>query len=114
MSPATVDRGFNVLSIFVSRDRPFDRRAFERSRPASIGGDEGATLPISSAEDVVLAKLDRYQRGGEVSERQWTDVMGVLRATGSALELPYLHQGAVELGVADLLDRALDEVETDR
>ena len=60
---------------------------------------------------MVLAKLEWYRRGGEVSERQWTDVMGVLRATGSALELPYLQQGAVELGVADLLDRALDEAE---
>ena len=96
------------VDVFVSRDRPFDRRAFERSRPASIEGKGGATLPVSSAEDVVLAKLEWYRRGGEVSERQWADVMGVLRATGSALDLPYLRRGAVELGVGDLLDRALD------
>ena len=37
------------VDVFVSRDRPFDRRAFERSRPASIGGPGGATLPVSSA-----------------------------------------------------------------
>ena len=102
------------VDVFVSQDRPFDRRAFERSRPTSIEGEEGATLPVSSAEDVVLAKLDWYRRGGEVSERQWTDVMGVLQATGSALDLPYLHRGAVELGVSDLLDRALDEADRAR
>ena len=96
------------VDVFVSRDRPFDRRAFERSRPASIEGPGGATLPVSSAEDIVLAKLEWYRRGGEVSERQWADVMGVLRATGSGLDLPYLQGGALELGVADLLTRALD------
>jgi hypothetical protein len=100
------------VDVFVSRDRPFDRRAFERSRPASIEGPGGATLPVSSAEDIVLAKLEWYRRGGEVSERQWADVMGVLQATGSGLDLPYLHRGATELGVTDLLDRALDAAAT--
>jgi hypothetical protein len=99
------------IDVFVSRDRPFDRRAFERSRPTSIEGAGGATLPISSAEDVVLAKLEWYRRGGEVSERQWADVRGVLQVTGSALDLPYLRRNAVELGVGDLLSRALEEAE---
>jgi hypothetical protein len=116
-----VDRktSFNVIhlesmlkvDVFVSRDRPFDRRAFERSRPASIGGAGGATLPVSSAEDVVLAKLEWYRRGGEVSERQWTDVMGVLQLAGSTLDVRYLRLGAAELGVGDLLTRALEEAD---
>ena len=95
------------VDVFVSKDRPFDRRAFERARPAAA--EEGITLPVSSAEDTVLAKLEWYRRGGEASERQWTDVTGVLRAVG-ALDDAYLRQGAAELGVADLLDRALEEV----
>jgi len=95
------------VDVFVSKDRPFDRRAFERARPATA--EEGITLPVSSAEDTVLAKLEWYRRGGEASERQWTDVTGVLRAVG-ALDDAYLRQGAAELGVADLLDRALEEV----
>jgi len=99
------------VDVFVSRDRPFDRRAFERSLPASIEGTGGATLPVSSAEDVVLAKLEWYRRGGEVSDRQWTDVQGVLRATAGALDLPYLRRGAAELGVGDLLHRALEEAD---
>lgn len=97
------------VDVFVSRDRPFDRRAFERSRPASIGGPGGPTLPVSSPEDVVLAKLEWYRKGGEVSERQWTDVIGVLQVMGSSLELRYLRHGAVELGVGDLLQRALEQ-----
>jgi hypothetical protein len=98
------------VDVFVSKDRPFDRRAFERSRSAAIEGASGATLPVSSAEDIVLAKLEWYRRGGEVSERQWTDVLGVLQAGTGDLDLPYLRRGSAELGVDDLLTRALDEV----
>lgn len=99
------------VDVFVSKNRPFDRRAFERVRPATAEG--GGDLPVSSAEDTVLAKLEWYRRGGEASERQWTDVTGVLRTVG-ALDEAYLRHGAVELGVADLLDRALDEVQRGR
>ena len=94
------------VDVFVSKNRPFDRRAFERARPATT--ESGGELPVSSAEDTVLAKLEWYRRSGEVSERQWSDVTGVLRAV-LAFDEAYLRQGAAELGVADLLDRALEE-----
>lgn len=99
------------VDVFVSKNRPFDRRAFERARPATA--ESGRDLPVSSAEDTVLAKLDWYRRGGEVSERQWTDVTGVLRAVG-AFDEAYLRQGAIELGVVDLLARAIDEAQPGR
>jgi hypothetical protein len=41
------------------------------------------------------------------SSRQWTDVLGFLDASGPGLDRAYLEQGAHELGVADLLARAL-------
>jgi hypothetical protein len=91
------------VDVFVSRDRPFDRCAFDRSRPSTPEG--GSEIPVSSAEDTVLAKLEWFRRGGEVSERQWTDVLGILR-TCRALDGVYLQRGAAEIGVADLLERA--------
>ena len=99
------------VDVFVSRDRPFDRRAFDRSRPSIPEGD--SEIPVSSPEDTVLAKLEWFRRGGEVSERQWTDVVGILRA-GRALDEAYLQRGAAELGVADLLARAFEETARDR
>ena len=57
----------------------------------------------------ILAKLEWFRRGGEISERQWTDVLGVLRAGVASLDRRYLEEGARELAVADLLDRAFAE-----
>ena len=97
------------VDVFVSKDRPFDRRAMERVRPSSPEAADERSLPLASAEDTVLAKLEWFRRGGEVSERQWTDVLGVLRAGGDALDRRYLEDGARELAVSDLLARALAE-----
>jgi hypothetical protein len=94
------------VDVFVSRDRPHDRRAFERARTTPLEG--GGELPIGSAEDTVLAKLEWFRKGGETSQRQWGDVTGVLRAARE-LDHAYLKQGAHELGVLDLLSRAMEE-----
>ena len=101
------------VDVFVSKDRAFDRRVMERAKLHNLGPAGGGALPLASPEDIVLLKLEWYRRGGEVSERQWTDVAGVLVAGGSALDVAYLKDGAVELGVADLLARALAEAERD-
>ena len=97
------------IDVFVSKDRPFDRRAMERAQRLSTGAAEGRALPFSSAEDVVLAKLEWYRRGGEVSERQWSDVLGVLRACVGSIDRAYLSSSALELRVDDLLARASSE-----
>jgi hypothetical protein len=97
------------VDVFVSKGRPFDRRAMERARASSPQTADERPLPLASAEDTILAKLEWFRRGGEVSERQWTDVLGVLRAGVTTLDRRYLEEGARELAVADLLERALGE-----
>ncbi len=53
------------VDVFVSRDRPFDRRAFDRARPAVPEG--GSEIPVSSPEDTVLAKQRVLAEGGQGS-----------------------------------------------
>jgi hypothetical protein len=67
---------------------------------------------VKTAEDTVLRKLQWYRRGGEVSDRQWRDVLGVLAASRGSLDRDHLRRWAADLGVADLLERAVDQVET--
>jgi hypothetical protein len=97
------------VDVFVPRGRPFDDRALERSRPEPLEAEGGRRARLATAEDTILAKLEWYRRGGEVSERQWSDVLGILRVAGPALDEVYLSRGAAELGVEDLLDRARSE-----
>ena len=95
------------VDIFVSKGRPFDRQAAERARPQAIDdAPDAIRFPVASPEDTVLAKLEWFRLGGETSERQWWDVVGILRVTVDA-DRAYLRRWAGSLDVADLLERAL-------
>jgi hypothetical protein len=53
-------------------------------------------------------KLRWYRLGNEVSDQQWRDLLTVTKVQRARLDLAYLRRWAVELGVADLLVRALE------
>jgi hypothetical protein len=65
---------------------------------------------VQTAEDALLSKLAWYRQGGEVSENQWRDVIGILKVQAERLDLGYLQKWAEELGISDLLLRARQEV----
>ena len=48
----------------------------------------------------------RYRAGGSVSDRQWRDVVQVLRQSREQLEDGYLDEWSARLGITDLLARA--------
>lgn len=112
-------RSFNLIhlatmfkvDVFVSTGRAFDREAISRTRAEVIGEGEAArAFAVASAEDTVLLKLEWYRKGGEVSERQWADVLGILRILRARLDETYLDRWAASLGVTDLLERARQAV----
>jgi hypothetical protein len=75
------------------------------TKEAPFRGEE-ARYPITSEEDILLAKLRWYKDGGETSDRQWQDIMGIV-AVNPSLDLEYLRTWADRLGVDSLLTRAL-------
>ena len=94
------------VDVFVSKSRPFDRSSFARRESVRNGESE---VYVSSAEDTVLAKLDWYREGGEVSDQQWRDVLAILAVQKDRLDVEYLRTWAESLGVQDLLERAWAE-----
>jgi hypothetical protein len=103
--------GFKI-DFFVKGDGDFDEVELERSQPTRVSANPSRTAMVKTAEDTVLRKLQWYRSGGEVSDRQWNDVLGMLATVGDDLDLGYLNRWAAKLGVSDLLERAVNEVET--
>jgi hypothetical protein len=96
------------VDIYILTARAFDQESFRRRRQAALEeSDHPRLFSLDTAEDTVLHKLEWYRAGGEVSERQWGDVVGVLAVQSGALDMQYLREWARELGVDDLLERAL-------
>jgi hypothetical protein len=97
------------VDVFVRKERPFDQIQFQRRVEQVIATDPNQKAFVSTAEDIILSKLEWYRMGGEVSDRQWRDILGVLKVQAGRLDLDYLDRWADELGVSDLLQSALKE-----
>jgi|ERR1044072_3991084 hypothetical protein len=111
-------RSFNAIhfdsvfkvDIFVARAE-FALTQLNRRQLRKISLENDDALYVATAEDTVLAKLRWYRAGNETSSTQWNDVLGVLGTSRSSLDLEYMHTWARKLGIEDLLQKALDDVE---
>lgn len=97
------------VDVFIPRPRPFWQSQFARAQRQTFALESEVSARFASPEDTILSKLEWYRPGAEVSERQWRDILGVLKTRAGELDLTYLRQWALELHVADLLERALRE-----
>lgn len=93
------------VDVFILGRTPFDLEEFRRPRPERIAIDPEAIVYVKSPEDTILRKLLWYRMGGEASDRQWTDVLGIARTQGDRLDREYLSRWALQLGIDDLLKR---------
>jgi hypothetical protein len=103
-----IDTMFKV-DLFIPKARSFDQAQLADRVEMEVTSDPQRKAWFVTAENIVLAKLEWFQLGDQVSERQWRDVLGVLKTQGKNLDFAYMQQMAKTLGVADLLKLALDE-----
>lgn len=93
--------------VFVLRGDRSSREEMARARVQQLSTASGeVAVRFATPEDTLLNKLRWYRLGDEVSDRQWGDILGVLRIQGEALDREYLEREASALGVDDLLRRA--------
>jgi hypothetical protein len=99
------DGGLKV-DLFVLGPGLLDRRQIERRILVLVTLD-GPEIWITSPEDQILRKLSWYRATGSTSERQWRDVIGLLRVSQDRLDQDYLSSTAEEVGLDDLLTAAI-------
>lgn len=97
------------VDVFIPRPRPFVQSQLTRAKRQFFTFDTEVSANFASPEDTILAKLEWYRLGGEVSDRQWRDILGVMKVRAGDLDIGYLRTWAQALAVADLLERALGE-----
>lgn len=95
------------VDVFILKQRAFDINQMQRRISQSLGDAPEEHAYFSTAEDIILAKLEWFRSGGETSERQWRDILGVLDIQSNRLDFEYLQNWAEKIGVQDLLQRAL-------
>lgn len=94
------------IDLFIAGGTPLDEQQLKRRQPIRLGS--GQTVYVHPPEDILLQKLRWYRLGGEQSDRQWRDILGIVRVQGPRLDRGYLEANAPVLEVSDLLLRALD------
>jgi hypothetical protein len=99
------------VDVFILKQRAFDLNQIQRRISQTVGDGPEDRAYFSTAEDIILAKLEWFRAGGETSERQWRDILGVLDLQGDRLDFEYLRKWAVSLDVNDLLQKAIEAVQ---
>jgi hypothetical protein len=110
-------RSFNAIhfdsvfkvDVFVPPTDDFSQQQLRRRQLEDLAPDVEQTIYVATAEDTILAKLKWYRAGGETSNTQWTDVLGIIGTQGRGLDVDYLRAWALKLNISDLLERVLDE-----
>lgn len=100
--------GFKI-DVFILKAHPYHQLQMQRARSASASVN---ALPFifATPEDIIIAKLDWYQRGGQVSTQQWNDILFMLQNHVDGLDLGYLYHWTQALKLGDLFDQAFDHI----
>ncbi len=119
-----IDRGasFNVIHLDLAykvdffvrgRTRWSDAQMQRRALGPISQEPDAPSAQLASAEDMIVQKLRWYKMGGGVSDRQWSDVQGMLKVQRTRLDYAYIRHWAAELGLTDLLRQAMEDAGTD-
>jgi hypothetical protein len=95
------------VDLFMMGGTRLDEEQMARRQRVQVSSNPDRFLYVYAPEDILLQKLRWYRLGGETSDRQWRDVLGIVRVQAGRLDAAYLRRGAAILEVEDLLTKAM-------
>ena len=109
-------RSFNIIDneslgkvdFFILKNDPFPRTEFRRRQAKVVRQNPDRVLFLPTAEDIILQKLIWHNLGFG-SQKQWRDILGVIKLQGETLDFNYLRQWGTNLGLLESLERALNQ-----
>ncbi|MGK7876135.1 MAG: hypothetical protein AB4426_23410 [Xenococcaceae cyanobacterium] len=109
---------FNVIHLettekadmFVMRSDEFSRSKMARRQLHVPDGELDESFYVCSPEDTVLQKLVWFRMTAREFQKQWRDILGVLKLQGERLDFGYMWQWADTLGLLAELETAFTEV----
>lgn len=99
------------VDLFVTGDSLLDRLQIQNRTRIALDTDPPIELWVTSTEDQILRKLSWFKQGGETSDRQWRDIVSILRVQASRIDTEKLDQIVAEIGLQRLLDQARQEAD---
>jgi hypothetical protein len=103
-----IHMGFQFkVDFFVAGGGTLDRDELDRSITLMPIAESTQAVRVASAEAMVVRKLDWFRKGGGLSDRQWNDVLGIVKVQADRLDEAWMRRQSAALGITDLLERAL-------
>lgn len=97
------------IDVFVCSGEGFSSELFNRKKNLKIDASAERLFSVVAPEDIILLKLKWYFDTECTSNRQWEDVLGVIEMQKEKLDVDYLNKWAGDLGVRDLLQKAISD-----
>jgi len=105
---AVLGRSFNLIDnetgwkidVFILTNDAFKQSEFQR-RQGVVVNDRGDRLVLPTPEDIIIQKLPWYRMTRHQSDKEWRDILGVVKLQGLGLDFAYPCRWAAELDLAD-------------
>ena len=95
------------VDFFIAGGTPLDDQQLARRLRVEVR--PGQFIYVHPPEDILLQKLRWFRKGGGTSDRQWRDILAIIRTQGDRLDRAYLDLNAQRIDVALDLERAIAE-----
>ena len=94
------------IDVMIPVASEFNKSRFDRMRKVQAGADWEACF--AAPEDAIIKKMEYFREGG--SEKHLRDIAGVLKTSGSGIDMDYIERWARALAVADIWHAILQRV----